>query len=329
MAGFLDTAVLIPFYMVLLGVVFLLAAIGWAVIDWDKNRKYCPERKIFIEARRKGIPVINLVDIGSGNAVFELGTKKNPNDIKFDTKYSGIRIDPILTSVGCEPMRHGGGLDIYSYAYENWLPQTHRNNLAFKAIIEYFHTVATDLEFMTDIEFVSLLSTPETHLAHDVHVYISKYFKNKTVTDEQGNQFTKMVSQYQKQDMRETLEVRDNTAPNGMSIVPNPDYGTWAWYETDITAPTMVDRIQTIKRDVSKLPIAFGWFSGTEAFKNNAYGYSAQDLEMLLIIHDKLQLADMLKKINLMIYVVAALIVMVGAAIAFYIITIAANSKKA
>jgi hypothetical protein len=99
------------------------------------------------------------------------------------------------------------------------------------------------------------------------------------------------------------------------------------WYETDIQSHDIVNRIEEIKRDISHLPIAFGWFSGTEAFKNNACGYSAQDLEMLLIIHDKLQLADMLKKINLMIYVIAALIVMVGGAIAVYILSMAAGRK--
>jgi hypothetical protein len=324
--SFLDTGVTFSLWMVIGLVGILMLAIGFIVIEWDRNRRFCPERKIFITARRKGIPVIELIDIGSGNMAYELGTKKDPNDIKFDTKYSGIRIDPILTSVGCEPKRAPGGLDIYSYAFENWLPQTHRNHLAFRAIVDYFHTQAKDLEFLTDIEFVSLLSTPETHLGHDVNVYISKYFKNKQY-EENGKKYTKMVAQYQTEDTRQTIQIKDASSDTGYTELPNPDYGKMQWYETDIQIHDIVNRIEEIKRDISHLPIAYGWYSGTEAFKNNAYGYSAQDLEMLLIIHDKLQLADMLKKINLMIYVVAALIVMVGGAIAFYIISIAANRK--
>lgn len=324
--GFLDTSVLLPFYMILGATAMIMLSIGYIVIDWNKNRRYCPERKIIIKARQTGCPVIELTDIGSGNTVWELGTKSNVNDIKFDTQYSGIRIDPVLTSVGCEPKRFGGGLDVYGYAYENFLPQTHRNHLAFRAIIEYFHTKATDLEFLTDIEFISLISTPETHLPHDVMIYISKYFKNIQVED-RGKKYTKMVRQFERTDTREFLEVADAAAPDGISRIPNPDFGMTEWIEQDITTPDLVNRIETIKRDIMRLPIAFGWYSGTEAFKNNAYGYTAQDLEMLLIIHDKLQLSDMLKKINMMVYVIAALIVMVGGAIAFYIVTLAAGRK--
>jgi hypothetical protein len=324
--GFLDINFVMPLWLILIGAIVFTGLIGWTIREYRLNQRYCPERGPIISARKNGIPIIELTDIGSGNAVWELGSKKNPNDIKFDTKYSGIRIDPVLTSVGCEPKRFGGGLDVYSYAFENWLPQTHRNHLAFRAIINYFHTEATDLEFLTDMEFIALLSTPETHLGHDVNIYISKYFKNKQY-EKDGKKYTKMVAQYQKEDTREKIEIEDAAAPEGVREVPNPDFGNMVWYETDIQANEIVNRIEEIKRDIYRLPIAFGWYSGTEAFKNNAYGYSAQDLEMLLVIHDKLQLADMLKKINLMIYVVAALIVMVGGAIAFYIISIAAGRK--
>ena len=323
--GFIETSVMLPMWMILIAIVIVIVLAFWTVREFDMNRKYCPERKIIIKARSKGIPIIELTDIGSGNAVWELGTKGNANDIKFDTKFSGIRIDPVLTSVGCEPKRFGGGLDVYSYAFENWLPQTHRNHLAFKAITEYFHSCARDLEFLTDTEFIALISTPETHLAHDVLIYISKYFKNKQY-EENGKTYTKMVRQFQKTDMDEFVTIDDAASPTGFATVKNPNYGVTQWYEQDITAPSLVDRIETIKREIAKLPIAFGWYAGTEAFKNNAYGYSAQDLEMLLIIHDKLQLADMMKKINIMVYAIAALIVLIGGGIAFYIVTIASHT---
>jgi len=339
--GFLDMSILLPFWVPLVMALIIVALGAFTFRSWDINRKYCPERKIIIAARKTGIPVIELTDIGSGNTVWELGTKTG-NDIKFDTKYSGIRIDPVLTSVGCEPKRFGGGLDVYGYAYENWLPQTTRNHLAFKAISIYFHDKAKDLEFLTDMEFVALLSTPETHLAHDINVYISKYFKNVTVK-EGDRQYVKMVRQFREIDMREFLvddreiiEVDDNSSDTGKARIknpdigkktPNPTYGLEVTKEQDVTAQELVNRIESIKRDISTLPICFGWYSGTEAFKNNAYGYSAQDLEMLLVIHDKLMLADMLKKINIMIYAIAAAIVFIGAGIGVYILSIAAGVK--
>jgi hypothetical protein len=339
MAGILDMSILLPLWVPLIMAIIIIGLAAFVFRSWDFNRKYCPERSIIIAARRGGIPVIELTDIGSGNTVWELGTKQG-NDIKFDTKYSGIRIDPVLTSVGCEPKRFGGGLDVYGYAYENWLPQTTRNHLAFKAIAEYFHSKAKDLEFLTDMEFIALLSTPETHLAHDINVYISKYFKN--VQYEEGNKkYTKMVRQFKELDLRDTLtddrefiEVEDNASETGYSVIknpqygaklPNPTFGREVTKEQDVTPREIVNRIEEIKRDISTLPICFGWYCGTEAFKNNAYGYSAQDLEMLLVIHDKLMLADLMKKINLMTYAFAFVLVVIGGSIGIYILSLVAG----
>jgi hypothetical protein len=320
MSGFLDTATVLPFWMVLVGIIILMALIGYIIREYQLNAKYCPERKIIIKSRAKGIPINELTDIGSGNTVWELATKSNANDIKFDSEFAGIRVDPVLTSVGCEPKRFGGGMDVYSYGYENWLPQTVRNHLAHKAIAEYFHAKAKDLEFLTDIEFVALVSTPETHLAHDITIYISKYFKNvETVDANTGYRQTHMVRQVQVMDNEPTMIVKQI---DGSEVeVANPDYGQMVWVEQEITAQSLVNRIEEIKRDIYRLPICFGWYSGTEAFKNNAYAYAAQDLEMLLIIHDKLALADMMKKMNMMIYVIAFVMVAIGGALAFYIIS--------
>jgi hypothetical protein len=326
--SFIDTPTVIPFWMLLIGIIMIVAPIGYLIREWQINRKYCQERSIIIASRKDGIPINELTDIGSGNTVWELGTKKNVNDIKFDTQFSGIRVDPIRTSVGCEPKRFGGGMDVYSYGYENWLPQTHRNHLAHRAISEYFHSKAKDLEFLTDIEFVALVSTPETHLAHDVMIYVSKYFKNIEVKDDAtGQVYIKMVRQVQQVDTQESLPAfNDDGTPDcdeegKQKQVKNPTFNQLIWVEQEVTAQSLVNRIEAIKRDIYSLPIAFGWYSGTEAFKNNAYAYAAQDLEMLLIIHDKLQLADMLKKINLMTYAVAAAIVFIAGALAFYIIS--------
>lgn len=324
--AFFDVPVVIPFWMLLVGVVAIMAPIGWIIREYQMNKKYCPERGVIITARRNGVPIIELIDIGSGNAVWELGVKKNVNDIKFDSQYSGIRVDPVLTTVGCEPKRFGGGLDVYSYAYENWLPQTHRNHLAARAIVTYFHTKAKDLEFLTDIEFVALVSTPETHLAHDIMIYISKYFKS-TESTIGGKKVRKMLRREQIIDPDQYIM---GVNENGESVplidekgekVLNPTYNQLIWVETEVNPADLINRIEEIKKDIYMMPICFGWYAGTEAFKNNSYAYAAQDLEMLLIIHDKLQLADVLKKINMMTYAIAALIIMMGAALGYYIVS--------
>jgi hypothetical protein len=149
-------------------------------------------------------------------------------------------------------------------------------------------------------------------------IYISKYFKNIQTQDDYGRTTTKAVRRFQMEDTEEVIPFQQADGTTIMS--KNPNLGKLVWVEQEITPQELVNRIEEIKREISMLPIAFGWYSGTEAFKNNAYAYSAQDLEMLLIIHDKLAMADMLKKFNIMIYAIAALIVFIGGALAFYII---------
>lgn len=325
MAGFLDVATVVPFYFILGAVVVVMLLIGYIIREYQIKKKYVWEFNAIVAARKDGVPIIELTDIGSGNTVWESGVKKNKDDINFDSQFSGIRIDPVLTSVGCEPKRFGGGMDVLSYAYENWLPQTPRNHLAHRAISEYFHTKAKDLEFLTDIEFIALISTPETHLAHDITIYINKYFKNVEVENSTGQKCVKTVRRYQTEDVEETI-IRKDAGGNEIEI-ENPTFGEQIWVEQEINAQELINRIQQIKADIYRLPICFGYYSGTEAFKNNAYAYAAQDLEMLLIIHDKMQMADMLKKFNIMMYAIAALIVMIGGAIAFYVISMKAGGK--
>ena len=368
MSSFLDIAIAIPlveYYAFLGGIAisFTLLIFGW----WQ-NKRWCPERKIFIAARKSGSPIICLTDLGSHNSVMELGTKKNANSIKFDTQFAGARIDPVYTATGCEPLRFQGGLDMYLYAFESYLPQTVTNHLAYKAIVEYFRKNCVDLQFLTDMEFIALVSTPEMYLAHDVDVYIGKYFKNRIEHQADGSEIVKKYRQFQKIDDRETIDqvdsrkdieviddretiqIEDAQSETGYSEIPNPEFGKkvmvpnnnfgaktsmpnpmvgkLAWFEQEIDVPEMVNRIEECKKDISMLPIAHGYYSGTEAFQHNAYAYSAQDLDQLLIIQEKEFVADMLKKINIMIYAVAALIVCVGGGILFYILGMVFQMKK-
>jgi hypothetical protein len=318
--GFLDFAFVAPAWQIA-----LLFCWGWFVSlylafrIWWVERRYCPERDKIVEARRNALPLIGLVDIGSNNATLELGKKKRSDDISFDSKYSGIRIDPVLTSVGCEPMRLNG-IDVYWYAFENWLPQTVRNHLAFKAISEYKAKYCADLDFLTDIEFVALISTPETHLEHDIGMYISKYFRNVVSEDPVSK---KQIVRYVRRTQVEDENTRELT-PEGKPI---PGTGKVVVKEVEVAPNILIDRIEKIKSDVSQLPISRGWFSMTEAFKNNAYAYSAQDLEMLLIIHDKQGLSELIKKINIMMYAIAAAIVFIGGGMGFYMLQAALKAS--
>jgi hypothetical protein len=314
--SFLDTMILLPQWILYAGVGILFLVGFLYVFRLADDKKFCTERDILVQSRKKGLPIIQIIDVGSNSAIWELGEKEKKDDISFKSKSQGIRIDPILTQTGCEPMRLGSSC-IYSYAYENWLPQTTKNNLAFKSIIDYKNDKCKDLAFLTDVEFTSLISTPENYLEHDVQTYVSKYFKSLKQKDETtGLSKTINIRQYEIEEEDEETCQKDEEG--------KPILGTGRivrkLVEEEVEIPEIVKRIENIKNDIAQLPISRGWFSGTEAFKNNAYAYSAQDLEALITIHDKQAMLDILKRINMMLYATAIVAIMIGGAIAFYII---------
>ena len=132
--GFLDAAYVLPQWMLLVGAAVIGILLFFIITMYQDEKKYCPEKKLLVKARKTGTPIIEIIDIGSNQCIWELGEKSGEASLEFKTKMPGIRVDPILTSVGCEPRRLGGAL-IYSYAYESFLPQTSKNHLAFKNII--------------------------------------------------------------------------------------------------------------------------------------------------------------------------------------------------
>lgn len=136
---------------------------------------YAPEAFIFRSARLKNLPVLDLVDVGTGESRFLLGTKADIDDIAFDTGHYGIQVDPSLVSGNCDPSRYTKGLKIFHYCTTRWLPITPQNVLAIQTVKRIRDEKYPDLLFLTDLELMSLLNAPRTDLMHDASRYIEKY----------------------------------------------------------------------------------------------------------------------------------------------------------
>lgn len=195
--GFLSFIMGVPLWLM------LMAGVAAAVLVFIPFNmvmgymRYGPEGFIFMEGRKQGIPVICDVEIGTGKAEFILGEKKGPKDPLFKDETSGLKVDPSMVSAFSEPLRFAGGLDVVGFSYHDFLPQTHRNHLAFKAINEYFDPEIQnelwmslskeekqELTCFTTKEKVELISKPEHFLDEDVETKLGKYFKK--ATDEKG-----------------------------------------------------------------------------------------------------------------------------------------------
>jgi len=136
---------------------------------------YAPEAFIFRKARLKNLPVLDLIDVGTGESRFIIGTKGDIDDIAFETEHYGIQVDPSLVSGNCDPSRYTKGLKIFHYCTTRWLPITPQNVLAIQTVKRIRDEKYPDLLFLTDLELMSLLNAPRTDLKHDADRYIEKY----------------------------------------------------------------------------------------------------------------------------------------------------------
>jgi hypothetical protein len=255
MRGILSAVIGLPLYLLIIialipaVIIFSLASI---LVKIYTNGK---EGFTFMKARNDGLPVLVDIEIGTNKADFVIGEKENEKSIVFKDDASGVKVDPGLVSAYAEPLRFEKGLEVYGYAYHNWLPQTTKNHLAFKAIVDYrkIDKEMPELDFLPDKEFVELISKPEHFLEADLKTKIGKYYKSKKSEDGE----VKYFRQYEEKGH---------------------------WFEEEVSIPEVTRLINKAKVDITNLPICTGYFSMNEAFKNNSVAYSAQHLAQLKIL---------------------------------------------
>lgn len=266
----------IPIHFLMIGFVVVLVVILGLVFYLISIRKFGKEGFLFAKARKKGLPVLCVVDVGSNQAKYELGTKKKKDDIEYDNELSGIQIDPSLTTGGVVPTRFEKGLNIYTFSTIDWLPITNSNALAYQTL-KTWKEDHKDFDFLTFQEFATLISTPKHHLTHDVRNFIAS---------------KKPTYQY---------------TENGQL------------YEDDMDEDHIIRLIDNARVAIAKLPIIPGFMTYNQAFEAIPQAYAAQDLELLKTLIRKQIEQEWLKKINVMMYAIAALIIMMGAGITIFI----------
>jgi hypothetical protein len=261
------------------------------VANFYKNGR---EGFVFMQCRKEGIPCICDVEIGTGNAEFIAGIKDDPKSPVFKDEQSGLKVDPSLISAFAEPLRFSGGLNVIGYGHHNWLPQTHKNHLAFKAIEDYFNPDIENRPWMRMTkaekeelccfsihEKIELISKAEHFLEADTKSKLGKYFK--TARDQAGNPML-------------------DEAGNQIYYRPFSGKGGEPLVQHDVTVPNMIGLIRKARSDIEELPIATGYYSMKEAFVNNNTPYSAQHLLNLKNLLRQLADAQWMKMMNWMQY---------------------------
>jgi hypothetical protein len=295
MKGILGFVIGLPMWMIGVGVIIMGIPIFIMFNMLSSFYRFGKEGFVFMDARRQGKLVICDVEVGTNNAEYILGEKEDPKSPLFIDEKAGVKVDPSMVSAYSEPMRFARGLNIVGYAYNSILPQTNRNHLAFKAIVDYFHAgersekahPAKELAFLTENEKIELISKPEHFLEADLKTKVGKYFKTRQTTGADGKPTGGVIY----------FRSWPKKNPDGTTVI-DPKTGHEIWQEMTVEIPEMVTAVQQMKADINKLPIATGYFSMNEAFKYNNNAYTAQHVSALKNLLTQRITEDFLSKFN-------------------------------
>lgn len=286
MKGALNFIIGVPLWIIGIVIVFLAMPTMAMFTILISFYRFGPEGFVTMECRREGRDAVLNTEIGTGVTELMVGVKRDPKDPIYTDEKSGVKVDPSMVSQYAEPLRLSGGLNIFGFAHNSMFPQTTKNHLAFKGIIEYFDENSTNalcedatedemsiasLDFLTIKEKIELIMKPEHFLEEDMRTKVGKYFKQR----KDANNIISYYRQFE----------RDGK-----------------WFEQVVEIPRLIHAIQRIKSDLNKRSLPWGYYCMTEAFKYNNVPYTAQHLASLKMLLQQLRDEYWMKLLNWMQY---------------------------
>lgn len=276
----------LPAEYVYLSVLALIGVIGVYFYKWSENRTWNPEGPVFIAARKKEIPIQDMVDPGTGTARFVLGTKDEEDDPIYSKDKWGLHADPAYIEGDASPERHPNGLVIQHTSTTMTFPVSPKNVLAQQTILRHRHDTAEfrELDFLEDRDLLILLNSPANHLKKDAEVFLEKYKPMVLALDENGV------------DTEFPMETND-----------------------------LIDRVKAFKKMCLSLPIEGGALSYAEYFRNSPYAHSSQTTQRINHLFEMKAWKKAKDMINMWTYALIGVMILGAVGVVIYIISIAAK----
>jgi hypothetical protein len=138
-------------------------------------KKYAPEAYVYAAARKKGLPILRITDSTDAEELY-LGVKERHDDPIFKTKAYGVQLSPSMQSIALTN-RTRDGVPIHNFSVHFPFSIAARNARAIQTILEYVRTNPkyAMLNFLPDMELISLVGTPRDHLEHDTQNYLDEH----------------------------------------------------------------------------------------------------------------------------------------------------------
>lgn len=289
------------------------------VYFWLKRRRLNPEGAIFIAAREKGFPIIERVAM-SGFTQFELGEKEVRGDPVFKIDRNtrqGVHLDPRLSSGGAPREYLQGGAEIMHYSTSSPTSMSSKTALAMSTIIKHVRKNYQFLDFLPEQLIIELIYRNRADLSHDCRNIVEMYdFEGKIIVP------LAILAAF-REDIIEQLRTRymeegetDDPSKDDIEAAYNQNVKS---YQRMYQSKTLAETLQKIQDESIQLPVETNrYFSFVEAFQNSPIATFAADLQnymttIELIAEKKKSLTE---KDKMMIYAMAALIIIIGGAVA-------------
>lgn len=316
----LSTAIVFPLWFPL---VFVCATIGltWYIVrQWNHNRRWNPEGKLFIKARKDGYPIL---EIHALNGFFKwvLGEKAKAGDPQFKVDANtnqGIRFDPRLQSGAVPKSYTVGGLEVLRMATNSPTAMGVRNALAYDIIVDYVRELYPMLSVFPNPIIIEMVGCSRADLMHDCTNLAREYDVDVRPEESELLMFKKATADAIKMDAEK----------QGVPVPPNEEIeaviaSQEASFVTQYRATWLVRQFMQIQDEVAHLPLETGmkphavqrvedittkalgfvrrvshdtgvytgrFFAFAEAFQNNPSAFTAVDIQTFMQLFERIGL---------------------------------------
>lgn len=318
--GFLETQITISIVDELILILIAIAVFQIPhMYFWMQRKSFNPEGEIFIKARKSGYPIIERVAM-SGFTRFELGEKEVKGDPVFKIDRNtrqGVHLDPRLSSGGAPREYLMGGAEIMHYSTSSPTSMSSKTALAMSTIIKHVRKNYPHLDFLPEQLIIELIYRNRADLPHDCKNIVEMYDFDGKIN----------VPQSILDAFRENIEeqIRTKFEEEGRTEEPTEEEIESAYiqnvksYQKMYHAKNLAETLQEIQDESVQLPVETNrYFSFVEAFQNSPIATFAADLQNYLttieLISEKKKSLN--EKDRMMIYAMAALVIIIGGAVA-------------
>jgi hypothetical protein len=165
----------LPINMIIGALIMFMGAVIGPVLWLFDLRAWAPEAYLFERCRKKDIPVILDLEIGSSKSVLTAGDKERHGGPLFKYKDDDdLKLDPSYAH-NTKPVYLGNGLYMFLYATSQYLPLSVENIQGLNTCCRLARENFPVLDFMNDRDLMDFIMMDRKHLAENARVMLQKY----------------------------------------------------------------------------------------------------------------------------------------------------------